>query len=131
VELSRRDLNLYALLGKRLDELNQPVEAERAFTSMVEMLANESESHAKLAEIREKQNRWPEAIAQWERVAQIRSLEPTGLLKLAEAQIHERAWDNAAATLQKLRSQSWPQRFGDVQHQARELEKKLEAREKN
>src|SRR5262249_42652764 len=102
---------------------------ERAFTSMVEMLPNESEGHAALAEVYEKQNRWPEAIAQWERVAKIRSLEPTGLLKLAAAQIHEKAWDQAAATLRTLRSQSWPQRFGDVQQQAREMERMMEGLE--
>ena len=50
--------------------------------------------------------------------------------KLAAAQIHERSWDQAAATLRTLRSQSWPQRFGDVQQQARELERKVEDREK-
>jgi hypothetical protein len=52
----------------------------------------ESESHTLLAEIRQQQNRWPEAIEHWQRVAEIRSLEPTGLLKLAEAQLHERNW---------------------------------------
>jgi Flp pilus assembly protein TadD len=130
VELSRRDVKLYEQLGQRFAELRQPAEAERAYTSMVEMLPNESEGHAALAEVYEKQNRWPEAIAHWERVATIRALEPTGLLKLAEAQIHEKAWDQVAATLQTLRSQSWPQRFGDVQQQARELERKIEGREK-
>ncbi|HEV3435736.1 MAG TPA: VIT domain-containing protein [Gemmata sp.] len=131
VELSRRDIKLYEQLGQRLGGLKQPIESERAYTSMVEMLPNESESHALLAEIREKQNRWRDAIVHWERVAQIRSLEPTGLLKLAAAQIHEKAWDSTKESLRRLRSQSWPQRFGDVQQQARDLEKKLEERSKN
>ncbi len=126
VELSRRDIKLYEQLGQRFAVANQPVEAERAYTSIVEMLPNESESHAALAEVREKENRWSEAISHWERVAQIRSLEPTGLLKLAAAQIHERAWDSAANSLHKLRTQNWPQRFTDVQQQTRALEKKLE-----
>ena len=39
-----------------------------------------------------------------------------------------KAFDDAATTLRTLRSQSWPQRFGDVHNQARELEKKLEQR---
>ena len=130
VELSRRDIKLYEQLGQRLTELQQPEEAERAYTSIVEMLPNESESHALLAEIREKQNRWPDAVAHWERVAQIRALEPTGLLRLAAAQIHVQAWNPAAATLRKLRSQSWPARFGDVQEQARNLERMKERQEK-
>jgi hypothetical protein len=123
-----REVRYRTMYDQRYAELHQPAEAERAYTSMVEMLPNESESHALLAEVREKQSRWPDAIAQWQRVATIRALEPTGLLKLAAAQIHERAWDQAAATLQALRGKSWPQRFGDVQQQARELEKKIDGR---
>ena len=92
VDLSRRDIKLYEQLGRRYGNLKQPAEAERANNSIVEMLPTESESHALLAEIREKENRWPEAIVQWQRVAAIRSLEPTGLLKLANAQIHENEW---------------------------------------
>jgi Flp pilus assembly protein TadD len=130
VELSRRDLKLYEQLGQRFTDLRRPAEAERAYTSTVEMLPNESESHELLAEVREKQNRWPDAIGHWERVAQIRALEPTGLLRLAKAQVHEKAWDQAAAAVRRLRSQSWPQRFGDVQQQTRELEKTLELRDK-
>ena len=126
VELSRRDVTLYEQLGQRLVELKQPGEAERAFTSIVEMLPNESESHALLAEVRQRQDRWSDAIAHWERVATIRALEPTGLLKLAAAQIHEMALDDAAATIRKLRQKPWPQRFGDVEQQVRELEKKME-----
>ena len=62
------------------------------------MLPNESEGHAALAEVREKQARWADAIAHWERVAEIRALEPTGLLKLAGAQIENKSWDNAATS---------------------------------
>jgi Flp pilus assembly protein TadD len=130
VELSRRDIKLYAQLGQRFAALGRQAEAERAYTSAVEMLPNESESHALLADVREKQSRWPEAAAHWERVAAIRSLEPTGLLRLAAAQIECNDWDAAAKTLRTLRTQTWPPRFGDVSQQARELEKKLEDRSK-
>ncbi|MBN9122188.1 MAG: hypothetical protein J0I06_24125 [Planctomycetes bacterium] len=130
VELSRRDIKLYEQLGKRLAEVNRPGEAERAVTSIVEMLPNESESHALLAEIREGQKRWPEAIAHWERVAEIRALEPTGLLKLAAAQIELRDWDAATKTVRKLRGQPWPPRFSEVQRQIGELERKLDDRSK-
>jgi hypothetical protein len=94
------------------------------------MLPNESESHALLAEVREKQKRWPEAIVHWERVAEIRSLEPTGLVKLAAAQIEFKDWDAAAKTLRKLRSQSWPPRFNEALRQVSDLEKKLEEQSK-
>jgi hypothetical protein len=63
-------------------------------------------------------------------VAKIRALEPTGLLRLAGAQLHEKEWDKASATLRALRSQTWPQRFTDVTEQIRVLEKRLEERPK-
>ena len=80
---ARRDIKLYQDLGNRYLAAGQKGEAERAFTSIVEVLPSESESHALLAEVREKQNRWPEAIQHWEQVARLRALEPTGFLKLA------------------------------------------------
>jgi predicted Zn-dependent protease len=122
---SRRDLKIYEDLGRRYAALSQPAEAERAYTSIVEMQPTEAESHSLLAEIREKQNRWPEAIEQWEQAARLRALEPTGLLKLAAAQIHEKRWDNATETLRKLETQNWPSRFGDVRGQVRALERKV------
>ncbi len=125
VQLSRRELKLYEDLGKRYVTAGQLAEAERAYTSIVEMLPTESESHALLAEIREKQNRWPESIAHWEQVARTRALEPTGLLKLAAAQIHEKQWDHARQSLRKLDTRTWPPRFGDIRSEVRKLEEKL------
>jgi tetratricopeptide (TPR) repeat protein len=119
-DAARRDIKLYEELGRRLAD--QPREAERAYTSIVEVVPSESEGHALLAEIRQQQNRWTEAATQWEQVARIRALEPTGLLKLAAAQIHLHQWEQAEQTLNKVRSRSWPPRFGDVAHQVRELE---------
>jgi tetratricopeptide (TPR) repeat protein len=126
-ELSRRDIKLYQEMGKRLESLARPREVERAYTSVVEMTPNESEGHALLAEVRQQQNHWPEAIAEWEQVARIRALEPTGLLKLAAAQVHERQWDEARETVKKLRSRGWPARFGNVDQQASELEQQIAA----
>jgi tetratricopeptide (TPR) repeat protein len=122
VQLSRRDIKLYQELGKRYDATGQPAEAERAYTSVVEVLPGEAESHALLAEVREQQGRWPEAITHWEQVARLRALEPTGLLKLAAALIHQKEWDRAEETLRRLDTRSWPPRFGDVHSQVRTLE---------
>jgi hypothetical protein len=83
-----------------------------------------------LAEIRQSQNRWAEAIVQWEHVARLRALEPTGLVKLAEAQIHERRWADAQETVRKLASRPWPPRFGDVENQIQELQDRVRARGK-
>jgi len=126
LQLSRRDIALYQDLGRRFGELERPVDRERAYTSIVEMLPNESESHAALAEIRQKQDLWDDAIAHWKQVAAIRALEPTGLLKLAAAQIHQQQWDEALQTLRKLDTKGWPERFGDVHAKVRELERQVE-----
>jgi tetratricopeptide (TPR) repeat protein len=121
-QVARRDLKLYEDLGKRYAALGQPEEAERAYTSIVEVQPAEAESHTLLAEVREKQGRWAEAIEQWEQVARLRALEPTGLLKLAAAQIHEQRWDAARESLRRLESRNWPQRFGNVRQQVQALE---------
>jgi Flp pilus assembly protein TadD len=127
VDVSRREITLFQNLADRYTALELPREAERANTSIVEALPSESESHALLAEIRQKQNRWPEAIVQWEQVARIRALEPTGLLRLAAAQVHEQQFPAARETLKKLDTTPWPPRFGDVHNQVRELERQMEA----
>ncbi len=74
-----------------------------------------------LAEIRQQQNRWQDAIHHWQQVCRIRSLEPTGLLKLAEAQIHEKLWADALKTIKLLQSKEWPARFSNVDYQVRNL----------
>jgi predicted Zn-dependent protease len=126
IELSRRDLALYKDLARRYQALEQSAQAERANTAIVEMQPNESESHAMLAEIRQGQGRWSDAIDQWRRVSEIRKLEPTGLVKLAEAEIHERRWDAAEKTLQQLEAKRWPERFGDIPAQARHLHRQID-----
>ena len=45
-----------------------------------------------------------------------------GACVLAAAQIHEKQWDEARATLRTLDIRSWPARFGDVHQQVRMLE---------
>ena len=126
LQLSRRDIQLYKDLGRRFHDLNRPQQTQRAYTSIVEMLASESEGHTLLAEIRQEQDRWEQAIHHWRQVARIRALEPTGLLKLAAAQIHQQQWDAATETLRKLEAKGWPSRFGDVRAEVRRLEPQIE-----
>jgi Flp pilus assembly protein TadD len=125
VQASRRDLKLYQELGQRLQALGRAAEAERAFTSLVEMLPTESDGHALLAAVREQQNRWDDAFYHWEKVVTMRALEPTGLLGLAKAQIHEKQWEKASASIAKLKARSWPVRFTEVGKQINELEKQI------
>jgi tetratricopeptide (TPR) repeat protein len=125
-QLSRRNTHLYEQMGIRLEQLNRSAEAERAYTSMVEMQANETESHSKLAEIRARQSRWDEAAAHWQRVAVLRSLEPTGLLELAKVQIHLKQWGKASETVRQLEKKVWPSRFSRVQEETAALRVKVE-----
>jgi hypothetical protein len=112
-------------LGHRYERAGQSDQAMRAFTSLVDRLPDDSESHRLLAEEFQGSDHWPEAIVQWQQVARIRALEPAGLLGLAAAQIHERQWDTATHTLRTLESRSWPQQSGDVAGQVRELRKEM------
>jgi tetratricopeptide (TPR) repeat protein len=121
-DLARRDLKLYEDLGNRYQAMGEPGQAERAYTSLVEVLPAEAESHRRLAEIRQRQNRWDDAIAQWQEVARLGATEPTGLLGLAQALIHEHRVEQAAETLAKLKQTSWPPRFADVPNRIRLME---------
>ncbi|MBC7821246.1 MAG: hypothetical protein IAG10_30535 [Planctomycetaceae bacterium] len=123
IDLHRHDLTLYLQLAERLKD--NEAEAERAATSIIESSPNESESHTAMAELRQKQNRWAEAIPHWERVAEFRRLEPTGLIKLTEAQLHEKQWAEARKSIDKLQKTEWPSRFNDVTNQTRRLQEQL------
>jgi tetratricopeptide (TPR) repeat protein len=121
LQLARRNLSLYEKLGDRYAALKNAKEAERAYTSIVEMQANEAEAHAQLATVRQRQDRWEEAIPQWELAAQMRALEPTNLIELCKAQIHLKQWNKAEATLLKLEQKTWPARFDNLREQIRAL----------
>ncbi len=125
-QLARRNAKLYEDLGNRYRDLNVPAEAERAYTSIVEMQANEMESHQLLAEIRQRENRWEEAAEQWEQADRHRSLEPTGLIGLAKAQLHLKQWDKASDTIQKLERKARPARFDNLRQEIRQLRVTLE-----
>ena len=94
-------------------------------TTIVEAAPSEAEHHQAFAEMLEKENRWAEAIGQWKQVAELRSLEPGGLLHLAEAQIHEKQFKNAQQTLDKLHRTEWPSRFNDVRGKVQQLEQQI------
>ena len=79
-----------------------------------------------LAEIRQGQDRWDEAIVHWQQVARIRAPEPTGLLKLAAAEVYQQQWDRASRTLRKLKARSCPERFGGVKRTVGDLHRQLE-----
>lgn len=122
--LDRNNLQLFIELANRTS--NTPSLAERAATSIVESAPNEAESHTALADYREKQNKWDAAIAHWQRAADLRKLEPDGLLGLANAQIQAEKWKDAEATVRKLQRTEWPARFNNIDNQTRELDRKIQ-----
>ncbi len=123
IDFQRHDLTLYQQLAERMK--GSASEAERAATSIIESSPNEAESHAAMAELRQNQNRWSEAIPHWNQVARLRKLEPAGLIKQAGAQLHEKQFAEAGETIQKLRNTPWPTRFGDTESQLQQLQQLL------
>lgn len=123
IAASPRTLSLYQELAGYYTALKQEGEAERAVTSMVEVLPEESESHAALARVRQEQKRWDLAVEQWHHVVRVRTNEPDGWFGLAEAQFKSGDRKGAKATIRHLIKTDWPERFGDVDYRAKELEK--------
>lgn len=120
-----RDVELYAKLGERYLSLRQGEAAERAFTSLVEALPEESQGYQRLAGIRRQQTRYEEEVAAWRQVVRIRSKEPTGWLGLAEALIFLERWDEARDVVRILLGAGWPERFGDVHAQSEQLLRRI------
>lgn len=112
LNVDRRNVETFAKLGERFR--SDAAQQERAFTGMVEMKPYEADSHARLAGIRESQKRWSDAIRHWQQVVRIRSLEPTGLYGLIQAQIQAKRFDDARRSIRRLEQTAWPQRFGSV-----------------
>ncbi len=123
LDVDRHNLELYTDLAKRLKD--DEALSERAATTLVEAAPLEAEHHQALAEYRQQQDRWNDAIVHWKQVAKLRSLEPNGLLKLAEAQLHQEDWPAARRTIEKLNKTDWPGRFQNVRRQTETLQKRL------
>jgi len=125
LDFDRHNLELYQQLAARLE--SDEALFDRAATTIVEAAPSEAEHHQALAEIRQQQDRWDEAIDEWRHVARLRALEPNGLLKLTEAQLHEKQWDAARKSIEQLNQTEWASRFQDVRARTLELQRKLPA----
>ena len=99
----------------------EPCPAERAWTSLVEAQPNEAESHRLLANYRERQRRFGDAVIQWAQVVRVRTDEPDGWLALAQAQVRAGDRNAAVKTLEQVIDNKWDQRFGDVKKRALRL----------
>ncbi|MCC6741658.1 MAG: hypothetical protein IT452_21650 [Planctomycetia bacterium] len=124
-KLTGHSVELYKDLGKRFASLKKTAEAERAFTNLVEMMPQESESHEALAAVRREQSRWADEALQWRHVIRIRSREPGGYLGLARALIAADETKEAREVLEKVVTTDWPARFDNARNEAREMLRKL------
>jgi len=125
LDRDRHNLELYKDLAKRLS--SDESLAERAATTIVEAAPSEAEHHASLAAHRESQGRWPAAITHWKHAARLRALEPTNLLKLAEAQLKGNQVEAARTTIDQVSNRTWPSRFDSpVRSELQRLRKILE-----
>lgn len=124
IEEDRHDLKLYEELADRFAADEK--EADRAATSIIEGGPTEAENHQALAMLRERQDRWSDAAAEWTEVAELRRLEPTGLLGLAGAQLQLKRWDDARKTLERLTTTKWPERFAEPLLQVEPLRRRLD-----
>ena len=123
IDLERHNLELYKQLALRLKD--DEVQAERAATSMVEAAPNDANHHAALAEWREQQNRWDEALQHWQQFIKQRRLDPTGLVRLAKVQLKLNQTPAARETLKQLESTTWPPRYNTIPEDIRQLKEKL------
>ncbi|MBN1418812.1 MAG: hypothetical protein JXP34_08550, partial [Planctomycetes bacterium] len=115
------DYGLWKELGDRYAKLERAAEAERAYTTLAEMSANESEGRAILAGIRAARKRYADAAIEWRQVIRVRSKEPAGYLGLAEALIGSGDPAKAREVLEDVLRKTWDARFGDIHGQARKL----------
>ncbi|MEQ8766074.1 MAG: VIT domain-containing protein [Planctomycetota bacterium] len=122
---SRSQTELFVDLGNRFAALGEPEQAERAYTNVVELLPNESKGHELLAKVRESQERYLDAAAQWRAVTEIRTKEPTGRVGTARNLIRAGRAGEAREVLDDVLSQSWPERFQSEIEEARALRKQI------
>lgn len=125
--LSEPATDCFVDLHDRYLQVNDPANAERAATSIVEVAVEESSSHAALAELREGQENWSAAIQHWRRAASLKTEEPHALVRLTQAQLQAGRKQDAVATFRKLRTTKWDDRFEELPAQIRKLRRRINA----
>ncbi|MFT5522428.1 MAG: hypothetical protein ACI9HK_000372, partial [Pirellulaceae bacterium] len=124
LDIHRRDLDWLGNVVDSMESNGRRALAELVRTQLVESLPNESEGHQQLAKMRMRQRRYEESMRHWRQVIEIRKLEPTGLIGLAEAQIlaGERYLERARITIDKIRADFSDASANDLQFDLQRLE---------
>ncbi|HEX9794804.1 MAG TPA: VIT domain-containing protein [Planctomycetota bacterium] len=118
------DMDLWTDLAQAIAEhggANGADRSERAYTNVVELFPNESESHQKLAQVREEQGRLAEAESEWRQVVRVRTGEPAGYLGLVRVLVLQGKGEAAAGVAREMLGRDWDERFGDVAGQLRAI----------
>ena len=114
-------LDSYQQLAERLDD---EAESDRAITSLVEAVPPKPTTIEALAEFRQNQDRWHEAVDEWMQVAQLHPAQPTGLIGLCMRSAFE-DWEGLRKTLGTLKADQWPAEFASEVKEAETLRKQL------
>jgi len=122
----RHEFDLYRKLGDRLKNSELTDLAQRAYSTLAEMSAHESEGRAIFANILEGQRRFSDGAVQWRQVMRIRAKEPLGYLGLARCLIGDEKYSEAQTLLEDIIARSWPSRFSKTREQARDLLRKCQ-----
>ena len=126
IDIDRHNLKNYLDVEKRLREDDKL--AERAATAIVEASPNEAEYHEALAKIRTAKKQHAAAVLHWQQVAELRALEPNGLINLAKAQLQANQPQAADKTITQLQKTEWPSRFeNEVRNSINELNRSRQA----
>jgi outer membrane lipoprotein-sorting protein len=127
INVDRHNLSHYVDVEKRLRDDEEL--AERAATAIVEASPNEAEYHEALAKIRTAKKQHTAAVVHWQQVAELRSLEPNGLINLAKAQLQANQPQAADKTITRLQKTDWPSRFeNDVRNSLNEINRLKQSR---
>ncbi|MEM7235399.1 MAG: tetratricopeptide repeat protein, partial [Planctomycetota bacterium] len=115
------EFTLYEELGDRLVKAGDARGAERAYTTLRELSVNETDGRIVLAGVRERQQRWDDAIAEWNQVIRLRTEEPVGYVGLGKALIGAGRKDEGRKVLSDVVAKKWPERFQDVVKETKKL----------
>lgn len=111
--------------GNRLEALGDEGEAERAWTTAVEMMTDDTAGYVALAGVRERQKQFTDALALWRRVDALRPKQPEGLLGIANMQISLRKGAEAQETIDRLKSTDWKLRPADFDERLKSLQERV------
>jgi len=124
------DMTSYNRLSQLLeDRLNNPSEALRVATTMVEVSPNETKGQAAMAVWFMDRKRWAEALDRWEQVIRVKPNDPEGYIGKIRVLIRSGKRSDASDLARDLLKREWPDTVTDLEEQLkRVLSEELDGR---